>query len=287
MRILLIASLSFALLAGMAYGLASREPAPPGPSPARQPCVAALGYVEGARPEVPLRPQATGTIAKIHVRRSGQVTAGELLVELESAVQQAQVALAQAEVERHEKDQELAGNEVNRARNASSRSADSVSGLELDRLRIGHQLAAKRLQEARARRRLAEAELAKTRIVAPFAGQVLEVNAEPGEMAGPGSTQPLLILGDLSRRRVLAYVDETDAMRVQLAQKAVVTVDGLAGREFIGRVSEVKARMGKRPVHSDAPDEYKDIWSRGVYVDLDDGGELLSNLRVKVKIRVP
>jgi multidrug resistance efflux pump len=148
-------------------------------------------------------------------------------------------------------------------------------------------LAGKRLQESRARKRLAEAELAKTRIVAPFAGQVLEVNAEPGETAGPASAQPLLIFGDLSRCRVLAYVDETDAMRVQLGQEAVVMVDGLAGREYAGRVSEVKARMGKRPVHSDAPDEYKDIWSRGVYVDLDNGRDLLSNLRVKVKIRVP
>lgn len=287
MRILLTSSLGFSLLAGMGYGLASREPVPHGPSPARQPCVAALGYVEGARPEVPLRPQAAGAIARIHVRRGSQVAAGELLVELESAVQQAQVALAQAELGRHEKDQELAGSEVSRARNASSRSADSVSGLELDRLRIGHQLAGKRLQEARARLHLAEAELAKTRIVSPFAGQVLEINAEPGEMAGPSSAQPLLILGDLSRRRVLAYVDEADAMRVQRGQDAVVTVDGLAGREFVGRVAEVKARMGKRPVHSDAPDEYKDIWSRGVYVDLDGGRELLSNLRVKVKIRVP
>jgi hypothetical protein len=40
-------------------------------------------------------------------------------------------------------------------------------------------------------------------------------------------------------------------------------------------------------LYSDAPDEYKDVWSRGVYVDLEGGQELPPNLRVKVKIQVP
>jgi multidrug resistance efflux pump len=143
-----------------------------------------------------------------------------------------------------------------------------------------------RVRAAEARCRLARAELAKTRLRAPTDGRVLRVYAEPGEMAGPRSAQPVLLFADLSRRRVRAFVDELDAPLIQIGQNAVVTCDGMPGQEFKGTVREVLPRMGKRNLKTDAPEEYKDVYFREVLIDLADDADLLLNLQVRVQIRL-
>jgi multidrug resistance efflux pump len=140
------------------------------------------------------------------------------------------------------------------------------------------------VEVAQAKLHGAEAELAKTRLTSPTSGQVLQVFAEPGEVASPTSAQPVLIVGDLSRRRVRAFVEELDVARVGLGCRATVTADGLPGKTFAGRVALVLPRMGKRAPQSDAPNEMKDLYYREVLIDLDGGDELPTNLRVQVRI---
>ena len=141
-----------------------------------------------------------------------------------------------------------------------------------------------RIASAEAKLHLAEAELAKTRLMAPISGRVLQVFAEPGELAGPSTPQPVLMLADLSRRRVRAFVEELDAPRVQVGQMAEVTADGLPGQVFTGCVTEVSSRMGKRALRTDEPGEYKDLYFREVMIDLDAGNELPVSLRVQARI---
>jgi multidrug resistance efflux pump len=144
--------------------------------------------------------------------------------------------------------------------------------------------AAAKVAEARARLKQARAELAKTRLRAPCDGQVLQVYAEPGETAGPATAQPVLLLADVSKRRVRAFVEELDAARVKVGQKATVTADSLPGRTFSGTVAVVLPRMGKRAPQTDAPGEYKDVYFREVLIDLDKADELPLNLRVQTRI---
>jgi HlyD family secretion protein len=138
---------------------------------------------------------------------------------------------------------------------------------------------------AEAKLHSAEAELAKTRLLAPSAGRVLQLFAEPGEMASPTSHQPVLIMADLSKRRVRAFVEEMDVERVETGGEAAVTADGLPGRTFSGKVAVALTRMGKRAPQSDAPNELKDLYFREVLIDLDAGEELPMNLRVQVRIQ--
>ncbi len=143
-----------------------------------------------------------------------------------------------------------------------------------------------RLAAAQARVRLAQAELAKTRLTAPCDGCILRVFMEPGELAGPLRNKPILLLADLSQRRVRAFIEELDASRVRVGQSAVVTVDGLADRKFSGTVAVVMPRMGKRTVQTDAPEEYKDLYFREVLIDLAADEDLTPNVRVKARIKV-
>lgn len=147
-------------------------------------------------------------------------------------------------------------------------------------------LAEAQVSAAEAKLRLAEAELARTRIVAPTDGLVLQVFAERGEMAGPTSAQPVLVLADVSRRRVRAFVEELDVDRVRVGQEASITADGLPGRTFTAKVATVFPRMGKRAPESDMPGEFKDVYFREVMLDLNGGEELPLHLRVHVRINV-
>jgi multidrug resistance efflux pump len=138
---------------------------------------------------------------------------------------------------------------------------------------------------AEAKLHAAEAELAKTRLLAPTDGKVLEVFAEPGELASMTTPQPVLIMADLSGRRVRAFVEELDVDRVQAGQTANIAADGMPGRTFEGKVAVVLPRMGKRAPQSDAANEMKDLYYREVLIDLDGADELPTNLRVQVRIQ--
>jgi HlyD family secretion protein len=128
--------------------------------------------------------------------------------------------------------------------------------------------------------------LAKTRLLAPSDGKVLQVFAEQGQLASPTSAQPVLIVADLSQRRVRTFVEELDVSRVEVGQSATVTADGLPGRSFAGKVAVVVPRMGKRAPQSDSPNEMKDLYYREVLIDLAAADELPTNLRVQVRIQV-
>jgi multidrug resistance efflux pump len=82
-----------------------------------------------------------------------------------------------------------------------------------------------------------EAELAKTRIVAPFTGTVLKRHVEPGEVINPHT--PIATLADLKRVRIEAEVDEYDANRVQKGAVTRITAEGHPGESWQGIVEEV------------------------------------------------
>jgi HlyD family secretion protein len=343
MKTILLITLSLAGLAGVCGRLLlvgmhapTSEAASQAHLSAASTTVAANGIVEGGRPEAALRFEVGGRLAGLRVRENAQVEAGEVLAELDNAVQKHQVALATAELaharaeldrvrngERKEKRQALAAvvnarrvlhehakadwersqrladrravsqeqwdqNHFNMLRTeAEWRQAKAEQALVEAPARVEDLAAAEaRVAAAQARLELAEAELAKTRLRSPSSGVVLQVLCEPGEAAGPSSAQPVLVLADLSRRRVRAFIEELDAGRVQSGQRVVVTADGFPGQEYNGQVSVVLARMGKRAPHSDEPGEYRDVYYREVLIDLDSAHELPLNLRVHVRIRI-
>jgi hypothetical protein len=113
---------------------------------------------------------------------------------------------------------------------------------------------------------------------------VLEVHAKRGELAGPNTPEPAVILADTSRLRVRAFVEEMDAPRVRVGMRATVTTDGLPGKEFLGRISRISPRMTHKQIWTDAPTERQDTKSREVWIDLDTHESLIIGLRADVLI---
>lgn len=147
------------------------------------------------------------------------------------------------------------------------------------------EIARRQVESAQARLQLAEAELAKTQLIAPSNGKVLRVYGQPGALVSATNKDPVLILADLSRRRVRASVEELDVARVEAGLPATITADGLPGQVLTGKVAVVLSRMGKGGPESDAPSELKDIYFREVLIDLDGSLDLPTNLRVQVRIQ--
>lgn len=156
-----------------------------------------------------------------------------------------------------------------------------------------------RVDAARARVDLAETELRRTRLLAPAPGEVLAVHCQVGERIDLTDPQPVVILADTRRRRVRAYVEELDAVRVRLGMPARVTADGLPGKVFHGEVVEIMPRMTFKQVWSDRPGERFDTKTREVVVELSspvpttttqdppphgDDGDLVYGLVVEVEL---
>ena len=86
----------------------------------------------------------------------------------------------------------------------------------------------------------AQAQMDKTLIRSPISGTVLQLASQQGETLAAGLSSPtLIVVADLKRLQVDAYVDETDIGKVALGQSVTVTVDAFPGQSFSGRITKI------------------------------------------------
>jgi HlyD family secretion protein len=137
-----------------------------------------------------------------------------------------------------------------------------------------------------ARAQLAEqqAMLDKTQLRSPLDGIVLRRYLRGGEAVGVTPPTPILEVGDTSRLRVRAEIDQTDIGRVAVGDHAWVTADAYPGRRFGGVVTWLAARVGRKTVHTDDPADRSDTQVLDALIDLDHGVALPVGLRVDVTI---
>lgn len=86
-----------------------------------------------------------------------------------------------------------------------------------------------------------ESDLAETVITAPMDGIVVGEPKSAGTMAVQGNSNPTVIMtiADLSKKQIIAKVDETDIGSVKVGQKATFTVDTFTDRTFTATVSKI------------------------------------------------
>jgi len=135
-----------------------------------------------------------------------------------------------------------------------------------------------RVEAARARLRLAEANLARRRIDAPGAGTLLLSRFHPGEFYAVGAG-PLFVLGDLSRLQVRLEVDEIDALAMDPGAPCALYSD--AGvRLTEGAVVRLAPKMGRRALAIESPTARTDVRVREVFVEIPAGSKLIPGQRV-------
>lgn len=137
---------------------------------------------------------------------------------------------------------------------------------------------------AQSRLSIAAIRLSRTEIRAPIDGRVLRVEAEVGELTGPDQQLPLVVLADTRALRVVAEVDEFDALSVKLGQPVAISTDSVSGVMAKGRVSEIEPQMLRKQLFSDRPGERSDSFSRRIWAALDGDVNLPVGLPVDVTI---
>jgi RND family efflux transporter MFP subunit len=96
------------------------------------------------------------------------------------------------------------------------------------------------IDQASAQIKVNQSQVNKTVIRTPISGTVLQLAAQQGETLAAGLSAPtLIIVADLKRLEVDAYVDETDIGKVKLGQPVDITVDAFPDLTIRGKVSKV------------------------------------------------
>ena len=212
------------------------------------------GTVDACR-RAGLSPASGGQIVSLPVVDGDSVEQGELLLELWNDDLQAEVRLAQREsvaaqsrateacviadfAQREARrltmllDDGLAAEEdAERAVGVAESSAAACTAAE-DSARV-----------ATARVEVTQAALERTRLVAPFAGTIGEINGELGEFVTPSPvgipTPPTVDLIDANCLYISAPIDEVDAPAVHEGLPARISLDAFADRTFSGHVRRV------------------------------------------------
>ncbi len=208
-----------------------------------------------ARRRAKLSPEAGGRVVALPHREGDAVRQGDVLVELDAALERGEVTLrerqlqaATAEAERACLAAELARRGLERNRRLAEEelvAADLLDQVESGARESEAACAAARAAAAssRAGLELGRRALEKRTLLAPFDGLVAELAIEVGEWTTPSPPAiPVPAVVDLLDPRSI-YVelpmDEVDAAELRVGLTAKVTVDSLPGRSFEGKIARV------------------------------------------------
>lgn len=234
--------------------------APVGVEVARAAAVAMADEVQAvgtlrANESVVVRPEIAGRIVSIGFSDGDRVSRGALLVSLDASVLAAQAEQARAELG-------LAQTSYERTRDLAGR--QFVSGSALDQ-------AAATLKVQQARLALAEAQLDKTRIRAPFGGVLGLRNVSVGEVVRDGAE--LVTLEDVSSMKVDLRLPERFLGQLRPGQSISVEVDAFPGRSFVATLDALDAQVDANG---------RSVLARGVLANPD--GALRSGMFAKARI---
>lgn len=212
---------------------------------------------------VEISAKVVGEIIALPVVEGQEVTKGQLLLEIErdlyeSARDQARAALRQAEVSVRRQEVQLANAELNLRRSkeliddglVSQEALDSAQ-LALDTAEVELEAQQQAVEQYRSALQRTQDDLARTTILSPMDGTIIQLNAERGETVVPGSTNlpgsVIMTVADMSVLLAEVEVSEVDVIHIALGQEAEVTVDALGAEPQKGHVVEIATSGRKDP----------------------------------------
>lgn len=184
--------------------------------------------------------QVSGTIAALYVDFNDKVRQGQVLALLDPTFLKAQVAQAEADLDRTRVQVKQA--ERDYLRQKPLREQGLASQAEIDALESA-------LDAAKASEKAAEASVDRARtnlryatISSPIDGIVVSRNVDVGQTVAASLSAPTLytIANDLTQMQLEAAVDEADIGMIATGQKVTFTVDAYPDRVFQGLVHQIR-----------------------------------------------
>lgn len=191
------------------------------PWQSRLPAIGTLTASQG----IDLSVEIPGTISAVQFQSGEKVRKGQPIVLLDSEIEQATLAAAEADLH-------LAKVEFERARSLIDRQA--ISRSEFDRLNAESQKALASVAQLKA-------SLAKKRILAPFSGTIGIRQVDIGDFVAAGT--PIATLQDLSTLFVDFYLAEQQVPLLGIGQKVQIQVSAFPGEAFEGRIVALNPKV--------------------------------------------
>ena len=191
------------------------------PWQSRLPAIGTLKAYQG----VDLTAEVQGTVKEVLFQSGEKVTLGQPLLQLDSEVERAILATAEAV-------RALARVEYQRGQDLIKHQAISKS--EFDRLNA-------ELLKAEASVTQLKAELDKKRILAPFAGTIGIRQVDTGDYLSPGTS--FATLQDLSRLYVDFFLPEQDYPQLAIGQSVRLSLAAYPGEVFSGEISALNPKV--------------------------------------------
>lgn len=310
-------------------------PLPPPSAPAFEQKVGAVGLVEASSENIAVSLPVPGMVAEVYVQAGDRVRKGQRLFSLDSRDVRAELALRESNLDLmraklarlssmprpeeipaanarvKEAEAQLADAQVQFDMIESVKDKRAIRAEERERRRRAVQIAAARLDQARADLNLlnagtwskdievakaevqqavtqverVRADLDRLTVTAPIFGTILQCKVRPGEYAAAGPlAQPLLLLGSTDTLHVRADVDERDAPRVKAEAKVVAAIRGDSRRQLpLHFVRFEPFVIPKRNLTTDATERVDTRVLQVVYA-LDKGAPVLPGQQMDVLI---
>ncbi|MFO7609974.1 MAG: efflux RND transporter periplasmic adaptor subunit [Candidatus Krumholzibacteriia bacterium] len=228
--------------------------------------------------EVDVSPRLAGQLLRVGPREGTDVTAGDTLLVVDTALLslqrvEAEAGLAAVAARRRAAEADAAQarralelaelslarlDAMHRAGSATAQQQDvALAERDIQARRVaaaGHGVAAMDAEAARLVAALAvlDRQIADGVVLAPADGTVLLRTAEPGEMAAPG--QPALRLADLRHLELRFYLEAPDLGLVALGRELPLQVDAFPGRSFTGTVTWISREAEFTPKNAQTRD---------------------------------
>ncbi len=209
---------------------------------------------------VPIHARVSGYVQRVLVDRGSQVKPGQLLIELSAPEMKAQIAEQQARIEAAESERLQAQANLSALQSTAERlrkasqTPGAIAGNELvqaDKLVEAAQATVRSREQAKRSTQAAAQALsdmqAYTRITAPFAGVITERFVHPGALVGPNNTaEPLLVLQQISRLRLVVPVPEADAGGIAKGAHVQFHAPAYPEKTYSGTVARVSHALDSK-----------------------------------------
>jgi HlyD family secretion protein len=184
--------------------------------------------------------QVSGTVKKLYADFNDHVERGQVLMELDDSLFQAQVKQSEANVSSAEASLALASANAVRTRDLFAR--EYVSKQELDQAEQAVKAAQAQLELSKAQLQKDRTNLGYTVIRSPVSGVVVDRQIDVGQTVAASFQTPTLfkIAQDLRKMQIDTSFAEADVGDIREGQAAHFTVDAFPAKSFEGLVKQVR-----------------------------------------------
>jgi len=182
-----------------------------------------------------VKAKVSGDVRQITVREGDSVTAGQLLVRVDTADLEARVLERQGQLQSARAQLALA--DKTNAMNQKLLKQNFISQNASDNAESSYEVAKGNLQASEAQLRVAQNALRDAIAISPLSGIVAKRHVQPGEKVAFDS--PLVTVVDLKTMELQALVPSADIPELKPGMTVDLTVDGFTDRKFTGRIERI------------------------------------------------